>query len=304
MPKNVFDQASRFAARLDPTGFLGWALNLPAGGCPFRGWLDVRGVAFPGGEERTGDTVARVDDPAANGVPWAVAVEFQTDPDPLMFGRLLGYLSGLWLSVKPDAERGSRYCVGAVVVNLTGVGTASRHFHWDAAGMTTRLGVVERNLERESADDLLGRIGTGERSRCLLPWIPLMTGGGEEGIVERWKREAEAEPDDRRRSEFAGLAKVFAEAARRKDLWVESLRGWNVKQSTVVSGWMDEGRAEGEIAARRAVVLELLEALFGAIPAEVTDRVRATADTDTLKRWLIAAGKADSLPGFRAAAGV
>jgi hypothetical protein len=308
VPKNVYDQASRYTAKLDPAGFLGWTLNLPADGFAYRGWLDTRGVPFPGGEERTGDTVARVDNSTTHGTPWIVAVEFQIEPDSLMFGRLLNYLSGLWLAVKPDPERGSRFSVGGVVVNLTGAGSASRDFAWPSAGLRTQLTIVERNLEREPAADLLGRIGTGERPRTLLPWIPLMTGADESAIVDRWKEEAEAEPDDRHRSDYAGLAKVFAEAAGRLDFWSDALKGWNMKQSQAVLEWLEEGRAEGraeaELTTRRASLSELLEARFGAVPTEVTDHIRVSTDIATLKRWLVAAGQANSLAEFRAAIGV
>ena len=137
-----YDQASRLAARMDPAGFLGWLLGLPPAAFAFRGWVDTRGV------ERVGDTVARLDDPAG-GPPWAVAVEFQAAPDPVMFGRLLGYLSDIWTHLRPDPERGSRFEVGAAVVNLTGTGRASRRMEWPAAGLLTHLGVVERNLAGE-----------------------------------------------------------------------------------------------------------------------------------------------------------
>ncbi|MBX9584701.1 MAG: hypothetical protein K2X87_30730 [Gemmataceae bacterium] len=172
MPPPHFDQASRLAARLDPTGFLGWLFDLHPAAVGFAGWLDTRGV------ERVGDTVARLDDPAGGGPPWAVAVEFQTEPDPTMFGRLLAYLSDIWTHLRPDPERGSRFEVGAAVVNLTGNGLASREMRRSAAGLVTHLGVVERNLSRENADNTMGRVEAGDWSRCVLPWVPLMAGGG------------------------------------------------------------------------------------------------------------------------------
>ena len=49
MPVNVFDKASRFAAKLDPHGFFEWAFGLHAG---FHEWLDTRGLPFPGDPER------------------------------------------------------------------------------------------------------------------------------------------------------------------------------------------------------------------------------------------------------------
>jgi hypothetical protein len=63
------------------------------------------------------------------------------------------------------------------------------------------------------------------------------------------------------------------------------------------------GIEEGDRRARRAMLTELLEARFGPVPDEVAARVAAEADADTLRRWLRAAGTADTLQAFRAAAG-
>ena len=298
MAENPFDKASRYAAKIDPSGFLRWVLDLPPDAFAFRSWLDTRGLPFPGDPDRVSDTVVRLDDPAAGGQPWAIAIEFQTEPDALMFGRLLEYLGQLWRTTKPDAEKGSRFHVGAVVVNLSGTGLASRDMRW--AGLATKVQVVERNLASESADELLGAIERGEHSRALLPWIPLMTGADEAGMIERWKRAGEAEPDDRQRSSLAGLAKVFAEAAGRKELWVKQLEGWNMKVSTVVEEW----RLEGEVRGLVAGVLGVLEAKFGGVPPELADAIRPTTDAAQLRSWLIAASRAGDLAEFRSSAGV
>lgn len=297
---NDFDQASRFAVALDPPGFLVWALGLADETVLFREWLDTRNVVFPGGAERTGDLVARLEQIGGGEPPWAVAVEFQIEPDPLMFGRLLVYLGHLWTTVKSDEERGSRFNIGAVVVNLTGQGNASRDMRWAAAGIATQLKVKERNMAGENADELLTAIEAGARSRGLLPWIPLMTDGGETGIIERWKSIAESDSDFRRKANYAGLARVFADAADRKPIWDAALEGWNVKESSVVKEWREEGKAEGQATALIAV----LEARFSQVPAELQTRIGQTADLTILKSWLTHAVRAASLAEFRTAAGL
>jgi hypothetical protein len=283
---NVFDKAARYAAKLDAARFLAWALGRPPLAFHFREWLDTRHIPFPGGDDRTGDTVAGLDNRDASGVPWAMAVEFQIEPDPLMFGRMLVYLGGIWLGTKPDPERGSRYAVGGVVVYLTGRGTASREFVWTEAGVKTDVLFREWGLASESAADLLARIGTGAVANVLLPWVPLMTGADEPGIVGQWKRLAEAEPDIRLRADYAALARIFAEAAGRKDFWTEQLRGWNVRQSSVVNEWVEEGRVEGRVEGRqegaRIARLEMLEAhlttRFGPLSEETLAALRALPD--------------------------
>ncbi|WP_439631682.1 hypothetical protein [Gemmata sp.] len=321
MPVNPFDKASRFAAKLDAPGFLGWLLGAPAEALVFRRWLDTRGLPFPGGDpDRTSDTVAHLDNAAEHGVPWAVAVEFQTVPDPDMFGRLLGYLAGLWLTLRPDAGRGSRFHVGAAVVNLTGTGAASRDLRWPGTGLATHLGVVERNLERESADELLGGIESGRWSRCLLPWVPLMTGGGDPGIIDRWKLLAEGEPDRRRRAEYSGIAQLFAERAGRKAVWQAKLEGWNVEESTVVNEWIAigekrgetrgrvegrvEGRLEGRTEGQQTSLLGVLARKYGTVPEDVVASVRGTTDADRLQDWLWLVATAPDLAAFRQQAGI
>ena len=294
MPRNDYDKASRFSVRLDPAGFLSWALELGPPGFRFEEWLDTRAVPFPGGHDRTGDTVARLANLAAGGQPWAVAVEFQTEPDPQMFGRLLGYLGELWRSKKPDREAGSRFHLGAVVVNLTGRGDASRDMQWEEAQIGLRLKVHERNLERESADELLTAIEAGFRPRSLLPWVPLMTGGDESAIIERWKRAAEVETDMRQRANFAAPALALSEAAGRKAIWAKALEGWNVQRSTFVDEWLEqgrvEGRVEGQLLADRATLLRLGKKKFGRSPTKkqaaeieaITDAARLEALSDRL----------------------
>jgi hypothetical protein len=51
------------------------------------------------------------------------------------------------------------------------------------------------------------------------------------------------------------------------------------------------------------MLTELLEAKFGPVPAELLAFLEA-ADADALRQWVVAAGRADSLAAFRAAAGV
>lgn len=165
-------------------------------------------------------------------------------------------------------------------MNLTGTGSAAREMRWPGAGLTMHLGVVERNLEQESADELVSGIESGRWSRCLLPWVPLMSGGGDPAIVDRWILLAEAEPDSRKRAEYGGLAQVFADRVGRKDLWHEKLKGWNMTESSVVNAWIAEGMAEGEAKGRvesaRAILLRIGAKKFGRSP---TDAQRTALNT-------------------------
>jgi hypothetical protein len=288
--RDRFDQACRYGAKLDPVGLLCWLLGETPDELRFRTWLDARTVAFPGTPTRTCDTVAWLadEDPA---VEWAVPVEFLLEPDEKMFGRMLVYLGLLWLEKRPTDQRGERFRVGAVVVNLTGRGNSSRDMVLRRTGLRTGLWVVERDLTAYSAAEVLDGIAAGRVPRCVLMWVALMTGGGEEGTIRRWCEVAAAEPDARRRAEYGGLVQVLAEAAGCQEAWRQALRGWDVRESQVVNEWIAEGEA--------TALLRVLRARFGAVPDELASQVRQTADLPQLERWLDLASTAASLDAFR-----
>src|SRR5215813_13863992 len=261
MARNVYDQAARYAAKLDPVGFLRWLLR--GASLNFHGWLDARRLPFPGEADRICDTVACLEDPAVPGMLWAVPVEFALEPEADLFGRLLSYLGLLWLEMRPTQERGSRYNVSAPVINLTGHGHTSRDM--SLAGMRTFLQVEERDLAGEDAASILAGIASGGVARCLLSLVPLMQGGAEAGIIQQWVQLASAEPDARRRGDYAGLALVFAEAASCRPVWQQALQGWNVVQSQQVLEWMAEGEVRGQVRS----LLRVLRARFGTLPADL-----------------------------------
>ena len=120
-----------------------------------------------------------------------------------MFCRMLSYLATFWKAARPDEERRSRFLLGAAVVNLTGQATISQHMEHAATKMVLELQAVERNLEHESAVELLDGVESGRWSRSVLVWVPLMAGADTLALIERWKRQAAAEPDRNRRSDLS-----------------------------------------------------------------------------------------------------
>ncbi len=79
---NDFDQAARFAVRMDAAGFFRWLIpDLPQT-VVFQRWLDTRTVPFPGEGDRTCDTVAEFVDTARPDIVYAMPIEFQSEPDP------------------------------------------------------------------------------------------------------------------------------------------------------------------------------------------------------------------------------
>ncbi len=306
MPINRYDQASRYAAKLEAVGFLGWLLREETDQLRFRGWLDTRTLPFPGDPERICDTVAWLGD-ADPAVEWAVPVEFCLKPDGSLFGRFLVYLGQLWLEVRPTCAGGERFSVGAVVVNLTGHGRTSHEMRLRQTGLVTHLGVIERNLAEEDAAATLAAIASGTLHPCILLWIPLLHGGDEAAIIESWRELAGQEPDQRRRGDYGGLTLVFAEAAGCLDVWKEALKEWNMIESQQVLEWMAQGeakgRAEGEARGEANAILRLLAKRFppGA-SKDLIAAIQATTDLGRLRIWFDLAYAADSLDAFRQAA--
>jgi hypothetical protein len=167
------------------------------------------------------------------------------------------------------------------------------------------LGIAERNLIDKDSPAVLADIANGRRPRSLLPWIPLLQGGGEASIIQQWLELARQEPDSRRRGDYGGLALVFAEAAGCSPVWKEALKGWNMIESQQVLEWIAEGEAKGRAEGEANALLRVLEKRFppGA-PPEMLAAIRATTDLERLHQWLDLALTVDSLDSFRQAAGL
>ncbi len=304
MTPNPFDQASRYTAKMDPPAFLRWLVPRLPDTVVFHGWLDTRTVPFPGEPDRTCDTVANLVEQTVPETWWAMPIEFQASPQGKMFGRLLEYLARLWLELGSASVPEGRYNLVAAVVHLTGVGQTSRDMQLSQTGLRTCLQVAERNLAEEDAAATLAALAAGQWGRWLLPWIPLMRGGATEGIMDEWKQLAQAEPDARRRADYAGLALVFAELTDCHPQWKQALEGWNVKQSVQVLEWQAEAANQ---AAKQATKQTLAETLLrvlhvrfhGVIPSELEARIRGSEDPTELNRWVDAAVTATSLEEFR-----
>jgi len=165
-PINVFDQSARFVAKADPPGFLRWLIPGLSTGLGFRGWLDTRTSPFPGDPDRTSDTVADLLDPAEPSTRWAVATEFQTDPDPEILDRLLEYLARLRRELRHGPRRRDRFQVAAGLVQLTGRRSA-RTLVMDLPGaldVGLRLRIASKILRDEDATTTLLEIEAGRTS--------------------------------------------------------------------------------------------------------------------------------------------
>jgi hypothetical protein len=248
------------------------------------------------------DTVAALTDLEGGGRPWAICVEFQSEPDFDMSDRLLVILGLLRLTERPSPERGDRYWVGAVVINLTGKGQAQRDLEWRGAGLHLLLQPREWSLEEVDAGQTLDEVENGEAPREILVWLPLMKRGSEPGMIERWLELAGQETDRQRRGDLA-LAQVFAELVNAQGVWSKALEGWNMKESTIIKQLEDAAEAKGvlkgEAKGTAKSLLKILQKRFKAVPEDLRAAILAVQDDARLSTWLDIALESRSLRRFR-----
>jgi hypothetical protein len=294
---NVFDQAARYMVKGDPQGFLRWLLPGLDPDLAFARWLDTGTIPFPGEPDRRCDTVAELLHKSGLGPPWALVAEFQTRVDAEIFERLLEYLARVRRELRHGPYRRDKYQVGAALVNLTGAGavTPLEMVLPGQAGVELRWTVKVRNLRDEDAAGALAAVEAGEASTFVLPWVPLMKGGADGQIQQKWKELALRETDHRRRADCGSLALIFADLAQRRDTWAAVLEEWDMEESQVVTDW----QAKALQKMLREKLTKLLRTRFGAeLPEQVLTIVQGENKVDRLSRWMDAAIECDSLSTF------
>jgi hypothetical protein len=290
---NPFDHASRGLLRRASPALLWWLLKVSPSQAQFVRWLDTR-LTVPGQPERVCDTIAHVLRVDQDFYPWAIPIEFQVAPDGRMFGRALVYEGMVWLGEKPAQERGDRFDLMPVIVNLTGVGQCGRRMLWQPGAESTLL-PIEWNLETLDANFLLDQIVSGKAPRELLAWLSLMKNGNDPGTIKRWLEVASLERDPYRKADLA-LVEVFANLTGGTEVWEKALEGFNVIESVTVNKWKAQAVAKS--------LLGILEKKFSPVPAEVQTKIEATTALDVLQHWVILAATTDSMDSFRRGAGV
>jgi hypothetical protein len=148
----------------------------------------------------------------------------------------------------------------------------------------------------EKAAATLARIASGELSRCVLPWVALMSGSGEAAVLDEWKRLADLEPNLQVRLDYAADALVFAELPDVQAEWRKALEGWNVRESQFVIEMKNEAKVE----LRQEVLLRLLEQRCKQpVPGDIASVIQATQDLSRLSQWFDAAANISSFDEFR-----
>lgn len=295
-PQTRYDQAARYLILRAGALLFWWLLRLTPAQLRLERWLPTQ-LTLPGAPQRLCDGIAELVDLGHGGMPFAALLEVQTQPDATMPGRLMLAGGLVWLTVKPTTLPGDRYELLGIVINLTGVGDATRRCLLSSAEWTLRP--LEVNLETLDAGAVLEQIADGSAPRELLAFISLMQRGDEEGIIHRWREIVSVEVDLHRRGDYA-LVLVFAERVDRRPVWQKALEGFTMIESPLIA----ELLANAQLKIRVEKLLRVIQKRLGEPSEEMTASIRACADSDQLDRWFDAALEAEALPQFRQQTGL
>src|SRR5262245_22065918 len=277
---NDFDKAGRYLIKRDPAGFFRWLLRRDE--VTFHLWIDARRVALPDQNDLTHDLVASFE--VGDGFE-ALAVELQSEGRADTLPRLLEYLARLWADPAPNGLDLS--AAGGVVLNLTGGGQPFelRLRPTVAPACRLELSVMQRDLRRDDAADLIADVESGRISPWQLGWVPLLQGGDEPVILQDWKRAAELLPDGRPRADLGMVTLTFATRGQNRPVWDRALRGWNVQTSPLWDEIRAGGREEGRLEVAQAMILRVGRQHFGKAPTRKQQaQLRAIADLGRLER--------------------
>jgi hypothetical protein len=297
------DPTARYALKMDPPATIAWLLPSLDPDLAFSRWLDTEAIAFPGEPKRRCDTVAELASRSGQSSPWALVLEVEARPRASILDRLLEYGLRLLRKLRHGPHRRDRYQIAAVLILLRGTrGPLTLDMRLPGTDLALAFKGQLVCLAQQSAAETLRRIAAGALGRSVLPWVPLMASGEDSAVVQEWARLAREEPDRQRRSDYGGLAAVFAESVDRQAIWRQVLEGWEMWESQVIRQWRNEGRLEGRLEVKRSDLATVLQERFQIpVPADLAQLIQQATDLDTLSHWFRTALTAPSLDAFRAA---
>ena len=295
----VYDQSARYACHADPHAVVRRLLRDSGAALRFASWEDSRPTPLPGGQDRTADRIAVLTDEAAPERPWLLVLEFQSRPDPDKLDVTLVEASQLRQSARHGEGRREKY---PVIVGLVYLQDADADEPLDMTlpnGRGTFHSPLYWNVREDSASVALEDLATGRTTWGVLFFVPLMKGGDEPGVIERWKELCGLVPETQSREELGGVALIFAELAGRYLAWEKSLKEWNMTESMVVNEWMRQAAERAHLESGRKFLTKLLNRRF---PGEVTKELSETIDQQPseslLEEWYDRANEVATMDEF------
>lgn len=299
-----FDQIARWSAKLDGPDLFGWGLGRLAPPPPlaFARWDDTRRLVCPGEPDRTNDLLAVLDNHEQPQRPVWMIVEVQHEPQRGMLYRMGQYELALGQEIAPWLDAAREPIVASLLLVLSGEQRPAS-LRWQAPGLPggTQVAPLVVNFAAEAAAEVLGGVAAGRVGAGMLPWVALMQGGSELGLIERWKELVEQKADAAKRASYRTAALVFAELGRAQVNWLRALEGLDMAESQYIKAFEQRSEERGATKTKRAYLLEAITArLASPVPEAVRLAVEGTNDPDTLDRWYASAIRVGTLAELRA----
>lgn len=153
-------------------------------------------------------------------------------------------------------------------------------------GFGTRHTALVWNVAEDSAEAVLAAVEAGQATWGMLFWVPLMAGGGEGVVIERWKERALAIEGQRRRGDLGKIALVFAGLVGRYAPWKQGLERFDMTESEVVNEWIEEAVNRKELETFRRALLRLLHQKFpNQVVPEVVETINTQPSLSMLHNW-------------------
>lgn len=300
---NDFDQASRFVAEADAPGLVARLLEGTGLVLTFQRWFPTGTVPRLQSPERTADSIAVLDDPAAPDRPWLLVAEFQTRPEPRKIRVLLEEAAILASRARWGDDRD--YLVMPAMVHLTGRADPAEVDMRSPSGQGLLHKPIIWDVATDDAAAVLERVAAGEASWAMLFWLPLMKGGGEEIIVKRWREVILATVADQKRGDDLRVcALLFAALARNAAVWQPVLEDSVMGESQLANTWRAEADALATLRTKRRDTLELMDIKFpGAASQGVRLVIERQVSIDVLNDWFSALARAATYDEFYQALG-
>src|SRR5262249_31851920 len=143
--------------------------------------------------------------------------------------------------------RQGRYNVLAVLVYLRGRCPEPVLDMTVAGHQGTRHAPVVWNVADDDAGATLDAFERGETTWGILYFAPGRRGGGDPGLIHRWRGLVARMPKGRTRNELIGIALVFAELAGYRPAWQRELEEAKMTESAVVNKWIEKATREKEL---------------------------------------------------------
>ncbi len=300
----TFDQVARYLVKDEPSEFLAWVFPRLDPRLRFSRWLDAQSAPRPGEPDRRCDTIAELIDKDGTSPPWLAVLELFTRPDPDALDRIVEYLGRFRREIRHGPYQRDRYLIVAAMIFLTD-SPAELLLDMTLPGETDvsfRFRPRSVVLADQDAIETLTAIRDNRCGRTLLPWVPLMLGGGTPEAVAAWKELVETVPDRNRRLDYGAAVLQFAELTKCEAIWRNALEGWHVEESQISKEWEAKAVAKAEARVARDSVLCVVRSRFpGALSPDILAAVDRQQNLKELLRWMEVAATATDVTQVKTA---